>query len=235
VLGSAGEVPHRGGQLPWHQPTPPRVRARTSRVCHTTAERRSWSGTRRVRVVGQGDPAGGVDFLDRDRNRTPRAGSNCRNVTHNLVEQPLRRDDRQHPWRSGECRLQRRRVAQPKGSDHGGGRDAVRVVADLAGMQRHPQPDSLRFGVGLVVHPQLRHQCRERRLHERCLVRLGRHEREDRVAADLAIAVLPRQPRGGERRTHDRIEPLSYCPQMRLRSPRITEPLDVGHHDQVMS
>ena len=154
-----------------------------------------WRGGIRPPVPGlvrDQHPALGGRLLDRYLH--PAVGERIarRAVPHHLVEEPGRRDERQHPRRRRERRLELVRLQQPERQIDARTGHPLPVVAHLTGMQRYPQPDLRLRAVHAVMLAQRRGQPVRERLGEQFLRHVGRRKHQDAVTAIFAVAADPR-------------------------------------------
>jgi hypothetical protein len=155
-----------------------------------------------------------------------------RGMPDDLVEEPRRGDDREHPWRPGQRGLQRLGIDQPERPVDRLTGDTVRVIKDLSGVQRHPQPDTLLLPVHAVVRGQLRDQRGRQQLHEQALRDLGRQEDEDAVTPILEIISRPGNFSPPERLAHRPVQPLAYHRLVAVGATVIPEALHVEDDDR---
>ena len=116
----------------------------------------------------------------------------------------------EHPGRVGQRGLQQFGVDQPERPDDRPPVDTARVVRNLSGMQRHPQPDARLVRVLAVVLRQRLDQRGRELLHEQALGELGRHENEDAVPAILVSIWCPGEFGLPECVTYRLVETLAY-------------------------
>jgi DNA-binding NarL/FixJ family response regulator len=152
-------------------------------------------------------------------------------VPRDLIEKPRRDDHRQHARCLRQRPLQRAGLQQPARQVDRCPGHSVLVITDLSGVQRHPQPDLLRTRMRGVVPAKPRYHRRRQGFHEQALGHLGRDQDQDTITAILVIAVIPRDPRAGERLAHDAIEAVTNCHLVNVSAALVSEPLDVDHDD----
>ena len=105
------------------------------------------------------------------------------------------------------------------------------VVIDLAGVQRHPEPDPLLVAVrGVVLAKRLSKIARDRS-HKRALGHLCRDQNEDAIAAALLIAIGPRDASLAEGLPHSAVHSLAHREPVLVRAPLIAESLNVHDKD----
>jgi hypothetical protein len=73
-------------------------------------------------------------------------------------------------------------------------------------MQRHPQPDTLRGWVHLVVDLQVRQERLRQRFYQQAFWYLRRNQNEQTIATILMSAVLPPDPSTTERLPHRAVQ-----------------------------
>nr|WP_235921959.1 hypothetical protein [Lentzea tibetensis] len=184
----------------------------------------------RGQLVRQPDPRGRVGLLHRDLHLAVAAGLGGRVVPHDLAVEPLGHDQREHVVARLEHRAQHGRVEQPEPEVQRLARDAVRVVVDLARVQRDPQPDPRLGRAGGVVPAQRHRQPSGELVGEPRLRHVRRDEDQRAVAPVLAAALGPGDACLGERLLQRLVHRLADHELVRVGPGRITEPLHVDHH-----
>jgi len=161
---------------------------------------------------------------------TPRFG--CRLVPHNLVVKPVRYDQRQHPRRVIQGRLQRRSLDQPECPGDRAAGNTVRVRMNLSGMQRHPQPDPRVRRAGYVVIAQCRRQLDRQPGHQPALGHLRGDQDQRTVPAVLDTATRPADPGAREGTCQRLVHAVPDRDLICVSPSRVTELLHVNDQDR---
>ena len=147
-----------------------------------------------------------------------------------MVE-PGRGDERQHSRRAGQGVLERARIHEPERQVDRRAGYAVIVVADLARVQDHPQPDLFLGPVRIVVCAQRLSERLWQHFRKARFGHLRGSQEEHAITAIFGLTALPGDSRRPESLLQCLVQASTDRKLVRIGPAPISEPLDVHHEN----